>query len=372
MAPAIPGLRYVSDEGPGITRRRQGKAFAYFRPDGKPVRDAATLRRIAALVLPPAWEGVWICPSPSGHIQATGRDARGRKQYRYHDAWRAHRDRDKYGHMMAFARVLPRIRGRVRRDLRQSGLPREKALAAVVRLLETTLIRVGNDEYARENHSYGLTTLHNSHARVRGPRIEFAFRGKSGKQHRIEVDDPRLARIVRRCQELPGQELFCYLDGEGRARDIGSQDVNDYLRAASGGDYTAKDFRTWIGTVLAAVALRELEEVTSASQARKNIAAVVQSVSKVLGNTPAVCRKCYIHPEIFDAYVEGATLQAVSRRIGEDLGRSLGRLRPVEAAVLALLQKRLRAAQIAGKGKGISLLHKRGKGRGTHPARLEG
>ncbi len=341
------GLRYVSDRNPGIRREKKSGRFLFLHPSGGKVRDAATLGRIRALVIPPAWTSVWICPDPRGHVQAVGHDARGRKQYRYHTRWREVRDQDKYTHMMAFARALPRIRRRVARDLRQPGSPREKILAAVVSLLETTLIRVGNDEYAAHNGSYGLTTLHNRHVRVRGSGINFTFRGKSGKQHQIHVEDPKIARIVRRCQDLPGQELFAYLDEQGRARDVGSQDVNHYLRAAGGGDYTAKDFRTWIGTVLAATAFRELEKATSPTQAKKNVATVIASVAGVLGNTPAVCRKCYIHPEIVASYLEGIppqALRAASDRVGENLGGSVRLLRPMEAAVLALLQSRLRRA----------------------------
>ena len=346
------GLRYVTGETPGIRREiRRGKTV-YLQPQGGVVRDAATLRRIGALVIPPAWQKVSICPDPRGHIQAIGRDARGRKQYRYHARWREARDEDKYHHMMAFARALPRIRRRVARDLKRPGMPREKVLAAVVRLLETTLIRVGNDEYARDNGSYGLTTVLHRHVRVRGDDIAFSFRGKSGKQHDIHVADRQLTRIVRRCQDLPGQELFAYVTADGQAHDIGSHDVNAYLREIAGEGYTAKDFRTWIGTVLAAIAFHELEEATSAAQAKKNVAAVIASVAAALGNTPAVCRKCYVHPEIIASYLQGMplqTLQSASRRVGENLRGALGNLRPIEAAVLSLLQRRLRLAARSAK-----------------------
>jgi DNA topoisomerase-1 len=336
------GLRYTSDERPGISRRRRGNNFFYVGADGKPVRDAATLKRIRRLATPPAWEKVWISPHENGHIQATGRDARGRKQYRYHERWREQRDENKYGHMMAFARVLPKIRRRVRRDLGRPGLCRERILATIVRLLETTLIRVGNDEYARQNHSYGLTTLRNRHVKVHGAELDFSFRGKSGKIHHIHIEDPKVARIVARCQDLPGQELFGYRDDAGEVHSIGSQEVNDYLREITGENYTAKDFRTWIGTVLAAIAFHELEAATSSTQARHNVGVVIQSVAKMLGNTPAICRKCYVHPAIVDSYLEGATVEAISQRIGEDPSKTLPQLGPMEAAVLVLLQKRLR------------------------------
>ena len=336
------GLVYVAETSPGMTRVPRRNHFIYKRASGKVVRDVSTLRRIRGLAIPPAWSQVWICVRGNGHIQATGRDARGRKQYRYHPKWVEVRDRNKYDHMMAFGRVLPRLRGQVKRDLRQKGLPRSKVIATVVRCLETTLIRVGNDEYARENHSYGLTTMRNRHVRVRGRTIEFDFRGKSGQQHHIELADVRLARIIRQCQELPGQELFVYRDEESHTHGVGSQDVNDYLRERTGQDFTAKDFRTWYGTVLAAIAFREFAEVTSAAEAKKNIRLVVGSVAKILGNTPSVCRKCYIHPEIIQSYLEGTTVQGISQRIGESLSDSVRKLHPIEAAVLALLQKRLK------------------------------
>jgi DNA topoisomerase I len=343
------GLRYVIDTAPGITRVGRGKVFTYRRVSGKAVRDETTLRRIRSLVIPPAWMRVWICPLSNGHIQATGRDDRGRKQYRYHPKWTETREQHKYDHVIAFGRVLPGLRRQVKHDLLRKGLPREKVLAAVVRLLETTLIRIGNDEYARDNHSYGLTTMRNRHVHVRGKNIEFDFRGKSGKQHHIELADPRLAKIVRQCQDLPGQDLFAYRDEACEVRSISSQDVNDYLRAQTSEEFTAKDFRTWSGTVLAALAFQEFQDVTNAVQAKRNVKTVVESVSKILGNTPSVCRKCYIHPEIINAYLEGTALNVVSQRIGENLNGSVRKLRPVEAAVLALLQKRLKS-----RGAGIS------------------
>lgn len=336
------GLRYANDARPGIRREMRGKSFVYLSATGARVKDTDTLARIRRLAIPPAWENVWICPYANGHIQATGRDARGRKQYRYHADWRQRRDDNKFGRMIAFARALPRIRRRVQRDLSHRGIPREKALATVVRLLEATLIRVGNDEYARQNNSYGLTTMRNHHARVSGTEVRFNFRGKSGKRHEISVRDPQLARIVRHCQDMPGQDLFGYEDEQGEARDVGSQDVNAYLRDISGDDFTAKDFRTWAGTVLAAIALREFEAVTHAAQAKKNVLTAIEAVAKMLGNTPAVCRKCYVHPEILDSYLAGDTIATIQQRVTGKIDRSLSRLKPEEAAVLILIQGRLR------------------------------
>jgi DNA topoisomerase-1 len=332
-------LRYAHDDRPGITRRRRGKGFSYRDADGRPVRDPATLARIAALAIPPAWQRVWICPYANGHVQAVGRDARGRKQYRYHPRWREARDETKYGRMMAFAAALPRIRAAVERHLELPGLPREKVLAAVVRLLETTLLRVGNDEYARANRSYGLTTLEDRHADVHGSRVRFRFRGKSGVRHDVTITDRRMARIVKRCQHLPGQELFQSVDEEGGIHDVGSADVNAYLREIAGDEFSAKDFRTWAGTVLAALALREFEAFDSEAQAKKNVAAAIRHVAARLGNTPAVCRKCYVHPEVIGAYLDGATSEAAgaARRRPHDLP-------PEEAAVLALLRRRLATA----------------------------
>jgi DNA topoisomerase-1 len=335
------GLRYVSDHAPGIRRVRSGRGFRYVDPQGRTIDDRETFARIKALAIPPAWEEVWICPRPDGHIQATGRDDKGRKQYRYHQRWREVRDESKYDRMIAFARALPKIRRRVARDLARPGMPREKVLAAVVRLLETTMIRVGNAEYARKNRSYGLTTLHGRHARVAGSVIRFRFRGKHGKVHDIDLEDRHLAGIVRRCQELPGQELFGYVDDDGEVRDVASEDVNDYLRATSGESFTAKDFRTWAGTVLASLALQEFEAVGTKAEARRNIVRAIESVSERLGNTPAVCRKCYVHPAVLDAYLDGTMIESLKRRADQAMARSLPRLRAEEAAVLALLQRRL-------------------------------
>jgi DNA topoisomerase I len=336
------GLRHVNPNRPGITRRRAGKGFVYLDPSGATVRDPETLARIRSLAIPPAWTSVWICPDPRGHIQATGRDARGRKQYRYHPRWREARDATKYDRMIAFGLALPVIRDRTERDLALPGLPREKVLAAVVRLLGATLIRVGNDEYARQNRSFGLTTMRDRHVEVEGPSIEFRFRGKGGREHRIGLRDRRLARIVKRCQDLPGQELFQYLDDEGRVQDVDSDDVNRYLREATGQDFTAKDFRTWAGTVAAAWALEEFEAFDSEAQAKRNVVRAIEAVAGQLGNTPAVCRRSYVHPAVLDAYLEGSMLAALRRR-AEEMSERLSGLEPEEAAVLALLQHRLAA-----------------------------
>jgi DNA topoisomerase-1 len=300
------GLRHSTDAQPGIRRRRAGRGFSYTGPDGEPIRDRETLDRIRALAIPPAWTDVWICRSPNGHLQATGRDARGRKQHRYHADFRAHREASKFDRMVAFARALPAIRARVERDLRRPGLPREKVLAAVVRLLELTLIRVGNEEYARLNRSFGLTTLRDRHARVDGTGIRFRFRGKSGRQHEVGLRDRRLAGVVRRCQELPGQELFQYVDEDGNPSTIASEDVNAYLRAAAGAEVSAKDFRTWAGTVLAYRRLRTLPHPTTEHAARRNVVAVMRHTAEQLGNTPAVARSSYVHPALVDAYLDGA------------------------------------------------------------------
>jgi DNA topoisomerase-1 len=307
------------------------------------IRDFDTLTRIRSLAIPPAWTEVWICPDANGHVQATGRDARGRKQPRYHPRWRETRDQTKFERMIDFARALPRIRRITGRHLRLRGLPREKVLAAVVQLLEKTLIRVGNEEYKRTNGHYGLTTLKDQHVRVRGAEARFRFRGKSGVQRCVDLHHPRLARVIRQCQDLPGQELFQYVDDDGTVRDVGSADVNAYLREISGRDFTAKEFRTWAGTVLAAQAMRGLKGIESAAQAKRNIVRAVESVAQRLGNTKAVCRKCYIHPAVLDAYLDRQMVDTVSATADRALRR--GQLRADEAAVLALLQERLRRAQ---------------------------
>jgi DNA topoisomerase I len=334
------GLRYVTDARPGISRRRAGRGFVYTWPDGSKVDDPEHLARIRSLAVPPAWTEVWICPVSSGHLQATGRDARGRKQYRYHRRWREVRDETKYERMIAFGEALPRVRARVESDLARPGLPREKVLATVVRLLETTLIRVGNDEYARENRSFGLTTLKDRHVAVDGSEIRFRFTGKGGRQHDVDVRDGRLARIIKQCQDVPGQELFQYQDEDGEPRDVDSADVNDYIREAAGGEFTAKDFRTWAGTIAAATALQEVEPFGSEAEAKRNVIHAVERVAERLGNTPAVCRKCYVHPAILEAYMEGETLLALRRRIRKTASSAEG-LRTAEAALLTFLRGRV-------------------------------
>ena len=304
------GLLYVTDAVPGLTRRRSGRGFTYLQPDGTRVRQRQRLMRIRRLAIPPAWTDVWICPSPRGHIQATGRDAKGRKQYRYHERWREVRDETKYGRMIAFGEALPAIRARVEADLGRPGIPREKVVATVVRLLDSSYIRVGNAEYARDNESFGLTTMREEHVDVRGDRIRFTFKGKSGKDHEIDVHDRRVARIVRQIQDLPGQDLFRYLDDEGQARTVESADVNGYLREVIGEAFTAKDFRTWAGTVLAARELARLGPFESETEAKRNLVTAVRSVAGRLGNTLAVCRKCYVHPAVIDCYLQGRILEA--------------------------------------------------------------
>jgi DNA topoisomerase I len=338
------GLRYISDSRPGITRVRARAGFGYSHPDGSKVSDEETLTRIRKLAIPPAYENVWICPDPNGHLQAVGRDARGRKQYRYHPRWREVRDEGKYGKMLLFGKALPRIRAQVQKDLARHSMPREKVLAVIICLLETTLMRVGNEEYAKTNKSYGLTTLRNRHVKLEGgSRICFDFRGKHGAEHHVDLRDKRLASIVRRCQELPGQELFQYLDDNGTPHAVGSEDVNEYLRAIAGAEITAKDFRTWAATNLAALALRELETFDSQTKAKRNVMQAVEAVSKMLGNTPAICRKCYIHPAVFDGYLDGSLLQALKRRADAKLANPRAGLKAEEAAVMGFLSRQLAA-----------------------------
>jgi DNA topoisomerase I len=327
------GLRYVSDEIPGITRIQRGKHFAYISSDGKEITDEKELARIKSLAVPPAYTDVWICPISNGHLQATGRDARGRKQYRYHKRWREIRDETKYARMIAFAEALPAIRKRIESDLALSGLPRERVLATVVQLLETTAIRVGNDEYAKDNGSFGLTTLRNKHAKVEGSTVRFSFRGKSGVRHAIDLRDRRLARIIRQCQDLPGQQLFEYVDDDGTSRAIDSADVNEYIREISGEDFSAKDFRTWLGTVTCATLLCEQDEAQTQTERKARLNGVIKDVAKRLGNTPAVCRKCYVHPHVLDAYLEHGAL-----RTPENMRHTEGLL-PEELFVLALLRE---------------------------------
>jgi DNA topoisomerase-1 len=333
------GLRYVSDADPGIRRRRAGQAFRYLHPDGRAVADRATLARIRSLAIPPAWTDVWICSADDGHLQATGHDARGRKQYRYHSRWREVRDEAKYGRMIAFGRVLPRIRRRVARDLARPGLPREKALATVVRLLEKTFIRVGNEEYARENESFGLTTLRERQVKVSGSQLRFRFRGKSGVQHEVEVSDPRIAAIVRRMQDLPGEELFQYVGEDGEAHVVGSSDVNAYLKEIAGDDFTSKDFRTWAGTLLCARLLCGLDAPASETSGKREVARVVEAVSRELRNTRAVCRKCYIHPAVIDGYLAG--------RLADSMKAGSG-----EAALISLLRSAQRRDRIGARRSG--------------------
>jgi DNA topoisomerase-1 len=335
----VAGLRYVNDvTTPGIRRLGRAPAFRYVAPNGRRITRAAELGRIRSLVIPPAWTDVWICADARGHLQATGRDARGRKQYRYHPRFRETRDHMKYGRLIAFARALPVIRRRTNADLRRSGLPREKVLAAVVQLLEKTLIRVGNEEYARENGSFGLTTMRDQHAVIQGATVHFEFRGKSGVEHAVDLHDRRLARITKACRELPGYELFQYVDAAGKRQVIDSADVNAYLRQITGEDFTAKDFRTWAGTVLAAAALAELSSFASQSQAKRNVVQAVESVAKRLGNTKAVCRKCYIHPAILQSYMDGGTIETVKAR-GVKIARGLD---ATELAVLGMIDQQLR------------------------------
>ena len=335
------GLRYVSDHSPGILRRRKGATFVYHDREGRLLKDPKELKRIRSLAIPPAWERVWICPQANGHLQATGFDAKGRKQYKYHSKWREIRDEAKFERLLSFAEVLPRIRDRVDEDLRQTDLSREKVLATIVRLLEVSLIRVGNEEYAKENHSFGLTTLRNRHAKIEGSTVRFRFRGKSGKHHTVEVSDRRVARIVQKCQDLPGQHLFEYEDSNGEIRTIGSEDVNDYLQSISGQPFTAKDFRTWAGTVLASVALGKMEEVDAETVRKKNVITAIEAVASLLGNTVSICRKCYIHPTIPTNYLKGSLAQNLRQKADSEIAQSLHELKPEEAAVITMLRQEL-------------------------------
>lgn len=330
------GLRYSSDDRPGITRRRSGRGFSYRGSDGSVIHDRATLRRIRTLAIPPAWTGVWICPDPSGHLQATGRDARGRKQHRYHPRFREAREAAKFSRVLEFARLLPSIRGRVDADLAKPGLPREKVLAAVVRLLELSLIRVGNEEYARMNRSFGLTTLRDRHARIDGAEVRFRFTGKSGRRHEVTLRDRRLARVVSRCQDLPGQDLFQYVDDDGVVRDVRSEDVNAYLREISP-DVTAKDFRTWAGTVLAYRALRALQPRNGAR--RKAVVEAMKATAERLGNTPAVARSSYVHPAVVEADLDGGVPDALVEVAEEQEQPPAGATAQEESAVVELLEQ---------------------------------
>jgi DNA topoisomerase-1 len=326
---------------PGIRRKKSGSGFSYVSPDGKTIKDSAELARIRSLAIPPAYTDVWICPSRHGHIQATGRDARGRKQYRYHPKWRETRDETKFGRILAFSQVLPRIRKRVNRDLSRPGLPREKVLATVVSLLDCTGIRIGNDEYARANRSFGLTTLRDRHVEISGPNLRFEFRGKSGKTHSVSLNDRRLARIVQRCQAIPGEDLFQYIDDEGVRQTIGSGDVNEYLRTISGQEFTAKDFRTWSGTKLAVAALTEIGAWTSRRHAKSNVLRAIDRVADQLNNTRAVCRKYYIHPCVLDSYTAGTMLDTLKTAAKQEAKAGLS---AEEAAVVWLLRQQLDVA----------------------------
>jgi len=331
------GLQYDSDERPGYSRRAKGKHFQYFDTEGKLIRDEQRLLRIKRLAIPPAWTNVWICPSPNGHVQATGRDARGRKQYRYHERWREVRDENKFDRLAQFAKALPDIRRRVAQDLKLPALPRRKVLATIVRLLERTFIRIGNEEYARENKSFGLTTLKNRHVKVRGAEVRFRFRGKSKRPHEVDVNDSRMAKVIAKCQDLPGQDLFQYVDEDGEVQDVTSQDVNEYLRQIAGEDFTAKDFRTWGGTVLAAMALSTQEDFQTKKQAKSNIKTAICAVAELLGNTPAVCRKCYVHPMIVEAYLNRTRIAGLN---GSAKTSKQPDLRTAERAVLKFLRAR--------------------------------
>jgi len=341
-AAADAGLRWTSDARPGITRRRAGTGWSYRSPEGEVIRDRTVIGRIRSLAIPPAWTDVWICPDARGHLQATGRDAKGRKQHRYHAAFREQREHEKFDRMLTFAGLLPGIRERVDHDLGRPGLPREKVLAAVVRLLELTLIRVGNEEYARLNKSFGLTTLRDRHARIEGPQLRFRFTGKSGKKHEVTLRDRRLARVVGRCQDLPGQDLMQYIDDDGEVRDVRSEDVNAYLREITGGaDVTAKDFRTWAGTVLTYRALRALQPGASDREARKNVVEAIRQTSERLGNTPPVARKSYVHPAVLQAYLDGGIAEALVEAAEEQAAPPAEPSADEEAGVVDLLRQRL-------------------------------
>jgi DNA topoisomerase-1 len=332
MPDALPrDLHYVDDTQPGITRRKLRGKFCYFDPTGQRIVDPQEIQRINALAVPPAYTDVWICSDPRGHLQATGRDARGRKQYRYHPRWREVRDSDKYSRLRDFGLALPKLRKQLETLLEAPGLSRDKVMATVITLLDATLIRVGNTQYARDNRSYGLTTLRNRHVEVNGSAIQFQFRGKSGVEHQITVKDRRLARIIKRCQDLPGQNLFQYLDENGERHTITSADVNAYLQTLTGADFTAKDYRTWAGSALALAVLRELEWQPE-SQAKQHVVAMVKDVARQLGNTPAVCRKCYIHPAVLEGFLLGALAQLPKPRVRKGL-------RAEEVALAMLLEK---------------------------------
>ncbi len=332
------GLRYVTDDQPGIRRLKARTGFRYVAADGKPVTDRDELARIRSLAVPPAYTDVWIAPYRNAHLQATGRDARGRKQYRYHKRWHETRDETKFDRMVAFANALPTIRAAVARDLARTGLPREKVLATVVSLLESTMIRVGNEEYARENDSYGLTTMEERHVRVRGEAIRFHFRGKSGVEHDVAIRDKRLAKIVRACQDIPGHELFRYVADDGTPAAIHSNDVNDYLREIAGDDFTAKDFRTWEGTVTCALALAAAH-AESAAGAKAAVVEAIKTVAERLGNTPAVCKKSYIYPAVIDEFLANGALDLVVGKVKRVVGTGPHALSAHESQVIAFIER---------------------------------
>jgi DNA topoisomerase-1 len=335
------GLRYVSDDRPGYTRKAKGDDFEWFDADGKPIRDEQRLLRLKRLAIPPAWTAVWICPAPNCHLQATGRDARRRKQYLYHERWREVRDENKYDRIISFGKALPKIRRRIARDSKLPGLPRNKVLATVVQLLERTFIRIGNEEYARENKSFGLTTMKDRHVEVKGAKLRFRFRGKSGREHDVDVTDRHIAKIISKLQDLPGQDLFQYVDDGGEIRDVTSQDVNEYLREITGEDFSAKDFRTWAGTVLTAIALNAQEKFENQKQAKSNIKTAISAVAKILGNTPAICRKCYVHPAVLESYLDQKSIDGLKAMTEDALEREDVDLRSSETAVLKFLKSRL-------------------------------
>ena len=345
------GLVYVSDDEPGITRKKSGTGWRYLDAKGKTIKDYWERKRIDKIAVPPAYVDVWICPKDNGHIQATGRDDRGRKQYRYHAKWTEARDGAKYEKMMEFARLLPGLRKRVAADMRKQGLPRDKVVATVIALLEKTLIRVGNEDYAKENKSFGLTTLRNRHLDIDGSTLRFDFKGKSGKMWNLDLKDRRVAKLVRSIQDLPGQQLFQYVDEDGKRQPVSSSDVNDYLREITGEDITAKDFRTWAGTVLASMALAEFEVVDSQARMKKNVKAAIERVASRLGNTPTICRKCYVHPHVLSSYLDGSLLEGIKREVENELCADADQLKPEEAALLGLLSRRighdLKAAKVA-------------------------
>lgn len=339
------GLRYVSDSAPGFSRKRTGGAFSYYDKDDKRITDPTIVERIRSIGIPPAYESVWICPSPNGHIQATGLDARGRKQYRYHPKWRELRDQTKYERILEFATRLPRLRRRIGTDMRRKALPRQKLLATIASLLDKTLIRVGNHEYAATNKSFGLTTLRRKHAAISNGALQLEFTGKSGKRWNLQINDKRIISVVKRCAEIPGHDLFKYIDDNGSVCTISSGDVNGYIKAAMGDDFTAKDFRTWAGTVLTAAALVKCGTESTPARAKRDVTAVIAAVAKQLGNTPAICRKCYVHPEILDAYMTGDLIKMMNRQPSARFKRRYAKLSVSEIRVLAFLEKRLMTAK---------------------------